>query len=1098
MKSSKPQWQVFLLCAAFGATNAYAAIDISQSPLETGTTVDPNIFFMLDDSGSMLQGMMPENLEDNASLPSSCTSSTYASLSMCFLNTSARAYLASSHLNKMYYNPAITYPVPKKGNGTSFGDASFSAAKVDGYASSSATVDLGSQYRAMMSAPPSGVSTGAAKNFSISPSANQGQAFYYVYNTGCSNTVYSDSCYTYKNPSTSAEKQNFANWFSYYRTRLLSAKAGIGAAFHEQSTAMRVGYGTINKMGSKVGVKQFSGSPRTAFFDWLYALPHNTGGTPLRTALASAGEYFKTKEPWRTNPSDSSSALLECRQNYAILMTDGYYNDGNSGGEHDNNNGSTITSPKGTSYTYTPRSPFASSASNTLADIAMNYWKNELDAGWSAGEKLDNTVPTTTQNPAFWQHMVTFGVGFGVTGTVNPTTAFNAITGGGSVTWPSTSTDPGKIDDLLHAAVNGRGGFFTAGDPIAFAQGLAETLSNIAERVGTASNIAATAINSLQTESNLYQARYVSGEWSGDLWSYAVTNTTTPVWKASEMMPSHTARKIYYGSTSTAKEFYWSNMTSGEQTAMGGVSTVVDYVRGDQSLEKRNTGGIYRNRNKILGDLVNSSPELVAAPLDLNYQRYNWTGATSYREFIDGSAKTRTQMIYVGGNDGMLHGFNASTGVEKFAYIPKNVMTPAVGDSVNVLKKYTDPAYIHRFSVDGTPVAVDVYIGSPASWKTILVGGLGRGSANHSGGGFYALDITNPDSFDASKVLWDKSFGETVTYLGEPQITRTNTGQWVVILGYGYNNSGYKSGILIVNLENGLILKQIPTTAGSSTDPNGMSELSLLDINSDGLTDWVYGGDLHGNVWKFDLSGTSTSAWKVDYSGAALFQAKDGSGNRQMITGGVMSVMEPKTGKVWVFFGTGRYLNQDDPSNAAVQTWYGLQDGSVIAGRSQLDVRYINNVGSSNRTVTAANTIAVDKKGWYMDLPTTRERIVDMPMLVGGELLMNTVIPDTNICNPSGSGYLMAISPFTGSRLKKPFFDLNGDDVFNDSDKLTTTDGPVPASGIKVGSLNSVTTLAKVGDVIKSYNNCEGACIEGRTIDPTKNTGMQSWREISK
>jgi type IV pilus assembly protein PilY1 len=92
----------------------------------------------------------------------------------------------------------------------------------------------------------------------------------------------------------------------------------------------------------------------------------------------------------------------------------------------------------------------------------------------------------------------------------------------------------------------------------------------------------------------------------------------------------------------------------------------------------------------------------------------------------------------------------------------------------------------------------------------------------------------------------------------------------------------------------------------------------------------------------------------------------------------------------------------------------------------------------------------------------------------------------------------MAIAPFTGSRLKKPFFDLNNDNVFNSSDNITTVDGQVPASGIKVGSLNSVTTLAKVGDVIKSFNNCEGACIEGRTIDPTKNSGMQSWREISK
>lgn len=540
-------------------------------------------------------------------------------------------------------------------------------------------------------------------------------------------------------------------------------------------------------------------------------------------------------------------------------------------------------------------------------------------------------------------------------------------------------------------------------------------------------------------------------------------------------------------------------MTATEQTAMGGAtenlgSKVVDYVRGNQSDEKRFSGGIFRNRNKILGDLVNSSPELVAEPMDLNYQRYNWEGASSYRAFINGPASSRTKMIYVGGNDGMLHGFDATTGVEKFAYIPKNVMTPTVGDNINVLKKYSDPTYLHRFSVDGTPVAVDVYINS--SWKTILVGGLGRGSANHSGGGFYALDVTDPNSFDASKVLWDKSYGEAVTYLGEPQVTRTNAGQWVVILGYGYNNSSYKSGILVVDLATGNIIKQLPTSAGTASNPNGMSELSLLDINSDGLTDWVYGGDLLGNIWKFDLSGTSTSAWSVAYNGNPLFTATDGTVNPQMITGGVLSVMEPKTGKVWVFFGTGRYLNQNDPSNNAKQTWYGLQDGTPITGRNQLEVRYINNVGD-NRTITSPSPIAADKKGWYMDLPTARERIVDMPMLVGGELLMNTVIPDTNVCNPSGSGYIMAVSPFTGARLKKPFFDLNNDRLFNQSDLVTTSEGAVVVSGVSTTTLNSVPTLAKDGTDIKMFNNCEGACIEGTTINPSMNNGMQSWREIS-
>lgn len=1082
-------WQSALCGALLASGTVQAAIDIASAPLETGSTVDPNIFFVIDDSGSMLQGMMPENLEDNASVSDSCSKKTYAGQSMCYYDMTGREFLASSHLNKLYYNPDVTYPVPTKADGTTFGPASFTAAKVDGYVSTSASVNLSSEYRAIMAA--GSIGTGAKTVFAVSPDAIAGQAFYYKYTPGCINSVYSDSCYNIEYLNTTAKQQNFANWFSYHRTRLLAAKSGIGSAFHQQGTAMRVGYGSINEMSSKVGVKQFSGTNRTAFFNWLYTLPPDSGGTPLRSALISAGNYYRTEEPWRVDPANSASALLECRQSFTILMTDGYYNDSAQGGEHDNSAGTTITGPKGKTYTYAPQSPFAFNTKDTLADIAMNYWKNDADAGWSASRKMENTVPTSAANPAFWQHMVTFGVGFGVQGSINPTTAFNAISSGATINWSSTTTDPGKIDDLLHASVNGRGGFFAASDPVAFSQGLADTLSAIAERIGTSSNIAATAINSLQSESNLYQARYVAGEWSGDLWAYDTDDTTTPIWKASDVIPAHGSRKIIYGAdTGSAKNFNWSNLSTAEKTAMSNVSTVLDYIRGDTTLEKRNPGGIYRNRGKILGDLVNSSPELVEAPYDLSYHRYNWTGASAYRSFIEGPAKSRTPMLYVGSNDGMLHGFNANTGVEVFAYIPKAVMAPLPADTVNVLKKYSEPNYSHKFSVDGSPIVADVYTGS-MGWRSLLIGTQGRG-----GNSLFVIDVTEPDSVTPSNIMWDKSFSELGAYLGTPQVTRTESGQWVIVVGYGYNNSTDQSGLLVIDLLSGNIVKQLATGKGSSSDPNGMAEVNLLDVDADGNTDWVYGGDMHGYVWKFDLSSSSSSAWNIAYSGQPLFQAKNGSGTRQMITGGVLSNVEPTTGKVWLFFGTGRYLNVNDPSNNEQQTWYGLIDGATISGRSELESRTITNVGDQ-RVITEVNSMTLGKKGWYMDLVDTRERIVDMPLMVGPELVMNTTIPDTNVCNPSGAGYLMVVSPYTGGRLKKTFFDIDNNSEFDEDDKVSVAGNPTIVSGIKVSSLNSVTRLAKVGELIKSFNNCEGGCIESRAIDPTRNVGMQSWRELT-
>jgi len=244
------------------------------------------------------------------------------------------------------------------------------------------------------------------------------------------------------------------------------------------------------------------------------------------------------------------------------------------------------------------------------------------------------------------------------------------------------------------------------------------------------------------------------------------------------------------------------------------------------------------------------------------------------------------------------------------------------------------------------------------------------------------------------------------------------------------------------------------------------------------------------------LSAASTAAWNIAYSGQPLFQAKNSSGTRQMITGGVLSSVEPTTGKVWLFFGTGRYLNVNDPSNNEQQTWYGLIDGATISGRSELESRTITNVGDQ-RVITEVNSMTLGKKGWYMDLVDTHERVVDMPIILGAELLMNTVIPDSNVCNPSGSGYVMAVSPFTGSRLKKSFFDLNDDDDFDAEDTVTVGGQSTVVSGIKVRSTNSVTTFAKVGPLIKSYYNREGAGVEERTIDPTRNSGMQSWRVIN-
>ncbi len=1104
-----------LLSALLGASTAEAAIDISTAPLETGTAVPPNILFLIDDSGSMRWGFMPDDLSTSFSLSSNCTTSStssYAGATVRLCRVTNRKFLASSHLNKVYYNPATTYNIPLKPDGvTSYPTPSYTNAPHNGYDTSSSKINLNTEYLALIADYfyPNGTT-----GFTISSSTsntNAGGAFYYNFNNtgGCSGSPRSDSCYDLVTLSsqTAAQRQNFANWFSFYRTRLMSSKAGVSAAFQSQGEGIRVGYGSLNSPGvisSDVG--SFGGGTRSGFFTWLHNKTGD-GGTPLLGALEAAGNYYTQDKAWRTNPSSDNSALLECRQNFTILMTDGYYGDSSGVGNQDGSNGNEITGPNAKSYTYEASNPFKDGNSNTLADIAMKYWKTDLRPD------LDNTVPFTGGNPAFWQHMVTFGVGLGVSGSVDPKTAFDAINSGNAVNWWSGTANQNKINDLLHAGVNSRGGFFSADNPSVFAEGLAATLNSIQERVGSASSIAATAINSLQSGSNLYQARYTAGKWGGDLWSFEVDDLNVPAWKASEKLPAPSARNIIVGNgTSSGTNFTWASLTPAQRMALGGNPDIVDYLRGDQSKEKVK-GGVFRDRITLIGDLVNSSPELVNEPLDLSYHRYSWDGASSYRAYLEGPAKTRAPMIYVGSNGGMLHAFNSKTGVEVFAFIPTSVMAPLPLETENILKKYADPTYNHRFSVDGSPSVNDVYY--DGSWKSIMIGSMGRG-----GNALFAIDVTNPEAVDGNKVLWDKGFSELGIYLGKPQVHRMETGDWAIIAGYGYNNNTAQSGVLVIDVKTGNILKKLPTDKGSASDPNGMSEVNVMDVDADGNVDWVYGGDMHGHVWKFDLSSSSTGGWKIANEGKPLFSAKDISGNRQMITGGVRSSIDPLTGKSWIFFGTGRYLNADDPSNDQVQTWYGIIDGPEILSRTELAERVMTKAGDY-RVISSADELEPGKKGWYIDLIDERERIVDMPRVLGTDLVMNSMTPDTNVCNPSGSGQLMVVSAYVGGRLKgvngsnnqnnsnngssgkpKPFFDVNGDGKINDEDLIESPDpedgtNKVPPSSMTIDSSNSEPTFTKDGEKIVALVNCGNANVCKEVVNLSRNNGLQSWHEIS-
>ncbi|QID17191.1 hypothetical protein G3580_05755 [Nitrogeniibacter mangrovi] len=1118
-----------LLLGALALASAFqvqaAPLSIAQVPLYLGGTVEPNVMFILDDSGSMAWSFMPDDIYG-------------------YYN---RKGAQSSTYNSLYYNPNVTYTPPLDENGNKASNASFTAAWWDGYSSTRQynTVNLSTSFRPTWYYP----------GYSTEYSNNTAQpAFYYVFdrtNSGCFGSLTDDDCYdkvvvsSTSGPGNTDERTNFANWYSYYRTRLMSAKAGISRAFGIQGTGLRVGYGRINKGSTSIdglnfstlerGVRDFSDvdsygnttNYRKSFFDWLYAV-NWVGNTPLRKALDDAGRYYERNDsqgPASTTPGVSGGNDLSCRQNYTILMTDGYWNSSAASTSaarqnNDGTDGTAYTDANGNTVQFRAVAPFADNYSDTLADIAAYYWKRDLRTD------LTNDVPANADDPAFWQHMVTFGVGLGVEGNVTPSSAFSAISTQSTINWGDpSSSNPAKIDDLLHAAVNSRGDFFSAKDPQSFANALATTLATINTRTSSA---AAVSTNStyLGTDTLVFQALFSSDGWTGDMLAYEIEEKTSatgvtyyapksaPKWKASNQIGAASGRDLLTWNTVTnsAISFRWASLNATQQAALGS-SDLLDFIRGDQTKEEAN-GGSFRDRYKIIGDVVNSSPAYVGT------QNYGYAQAASltsteraaYRNRRGTSSYiNREPALFFGANDGILHVVKADTGDELFGYIPNAI--------IGNLPDLADPDYTHRYYVDGSPVTTDAILGG--SWKSVLVGSTGAG-----GKAYFALDVENAANFSASNVLWEVSnttagFSELGYTMGQAAVGRTENGKWVAIVGNGYNSTSQTARLFVIDLATGALLKELDTGVGSTTTPNGLSSPIAIDANRNGSIDLVYAGDLYGNIWKFDFTTTNSTSngWKIAFSGKPLFQAK-------YLNSSNVTIRQPITtrpqvgvhsdGGFMVYFGTGKYFETGDNTDLSLQTLYGVRDecgltvtctasGSSKVSRSDLLKQEITYEGTNSFNGNSwdvrefsQNQPNNTQKGFYVDLVYNAnyqgERVLATPILWSDRVIYVTAIPDDDSCNGGGESWIIELAPETGGRTTFNPFDLAKDGTYGASSQInkgTAINGRKVKGGM-IGGLGQM--QAKDGKRLKI----------GSTSSASFDTSLQegeggrriSWRQI--
>ncbi|HET7163099.1 MAG TPA: PilC/PilY family type IV pilus protein [Rhodanobacteraceae bacterium] len=934
-----------------------------------------------------------------------------------------------------------------------------------------------------------------------------------------------------------------------------------------------------------------------------------------------------TSKAWNTMSSDpnyvaggTNDTKVACRQAYTILTTDGFWN-GSAPSDipagTTDKDGPVFNDAKGNNVGYQAVQPFSGGDADgepSLADVATYYWENDLqpDSSPGTGDGLANEVPTNTDDLAFWQHMVTFTVGLGFSPTgISPDTAtteqiFDWANGGTAIdgfSWPTPAPNSKyNIADLEHAGVNGHGGFYSATTPQTFASAIEASLNRTSTTTRTGAGLAANSTQ-LTNGSIIYQSTYDPSTWTGDLKAFSINSVNGAIaanasWQTSLEMPAADSRDIetYNPVSRTFVAFDASdlaNLSSAQQSALGSDSTsqtdMINYLRGDTSKEQPNGAFRYRymwetpqkQTSDVLGDIVDSQP-VYSGPPDPNefanqnflgtitnsstntVPFYDWAvGTTSNGNFTASAASTRTALIFVAANDGMLHAFNAGnydattstydsgTGKEVYAYLPGAVLTAG-------LKNLSDPAYgsaadPHQYYNDGQLTIADAYIdtgdGNGQSWHTVLVGTTGRGLAE----AIYALDVTDPSNI---KPLWERSAGDAGvsgdspsnanTYIGQmtgkPVIAQTNyvpksgstpaSSTWSVLMGNGYNSASGKAALLQFNLATGAL--SVHTTTDTTTG-NGLAApvawMDNTDTNTDasiGVSDLAYAGDLHGHVWSFQLNDGTGANPTPTSTGSLLFTAKDASGNVQPITAGMLAGQDPSTSNVWLFFGTGEYLNSTDLTSTGTQTWYGIiaqscststKNGNtttsctanIPGSRSNLTQRTITGetTAGSNGVPLPARSISTQtinsdgttdltgKKGWYLDLvgpnasaTDPAERMVDTNEFQGTLLIGVTRIPKvTDVCNPSGSGWIMAVNPFTGAAPSGDFFDVNNDGYVNAGDRVS---GSV-AAGVGFSSLPNPPIF--VGGIMETSfdNGTMSSITTGGTVGTVKRV---TWREL--
>ncbi len=887
------------------------------------------------------------------------------------------------------------------------------------------------------------------------------------------------------------ERANFAIWYSFYRTRHLALKTGLIRALFDLDPTTRVTWqsfvaGATNRCHFR-GIRSndcpnsynpavvydnqlapFSAGKRAVLIKWLTELESDTN-TPLRTAFVDVLNYTGltgANNPWGDAPGTTEAPINACRSTYHVAVTDGLYNDFPTPLTPANRDGNAMTLPDGKAYT--PAAPFSDGSSSMLADLAFRAWATDASTAsnivtpFASKDVPKNPLSWANADywnpefdPATWQHVNTFTIGIGLGSYLtNPAWAgstFKSVAGvgfnsfaSGAAQWDATAGRPANAElvyDLWHAAVNGRGGFYSADRPEDIYNAFQEIFGRIGGREGSASGSAASS-SFVSNDTKIFSASYKAGDWSGEITSTPVNldgSLGTPLSSDGPMaaiVPSTRmifTRNLSVPAASPPVEFKWALLSTASKAAVSKSTNdpdMLNFFRGDRSFEFGNASCAgagtckFRKRSKLLGDVLSSSP-VYSKSQDYGYRSETWSGAgVPYFNYLKKKTE-KSGILLVGANDGMLHGFDPTDLTEKFAYIPSVLQSK--------LWRLAEPSYIKQAYVDGPVGLGDAYIGG--GWRTIALATLGAGGRSVS-----ALDVSPGISYGPSQLLWEFTDPDLGNLLSRPIVTRLSNGNWVALFSGGFASPNGTATLFSVDLSSGTLMQKIEfpnatdaCNATRATARNGLGAVTVAKNKAGQIK--IYAGDLYGKLWRLSESGGTIS---IDFSEKPLLKACNADTKAQPITAApAVTVLGADQ---MVLVGTGRMITAGDTSNIDIQSFYGVisdNDSSSIAlsRTTRLGQRTVTTSGSG-RTVSNNKINLVNKRGWFVDLPAAGERLNAAATIVDGRVVFATFVPDITQCESNGDSWVFNLDLNDGAPPTSALFSATADGGVDSAGKV--------------------------------------------------------------